>query len=255
MLFDEIDTLPPEQKRFAGKVLIIGGSQGAFFAPAQAMQTALNYGAGEVRVLLPESLRKQVPKVGEICFAEAQSSGAFGTSALQEFLIQADWADVIILIGDLGRNSETAILMADFMKHCDKPVFITRDAVDVAMPDVTNWGMREQKTALFLTMSQLQKLFRTIYYPKAITLSMPTNQLIETLHKFTLSYPMALATYHNEQVVVACDGQIISEDLKDVGMTPITLWGGEIIVRAAILSVWNGQADLGKVFATALNSR
>ncbi len=248
-----VDTFAPEQKRFAGKLLIIGGHAGAFFAAAQAMQTALNLGVGEVRVLLPDVLRNKVPRAAEIYFAESGASGAFGKASLVEMLNQMAWADAVLLIGDLGKNADTSIVFADFMKHCDKPVFITRDAVDTVAPDAMNWGMRDEKTALFLTMAQLQKLLRTLYYPKVITLSMPTNQLVETLHKFTLSYPLTLVTMHNEQVVIARDGNVISEDLKDVGLSPITLWGGDIVTRAAILSLWNQNVGLEQIFATSLN--
>ena len=252
-LFVDVDTFAPEQKRFAGKVLVVGGHAGAFFAPAAAMQTALNFGAGEVRVLLPSSLRGKVPSTPEIYFAEAGSSGAFGKASLVEMLNQAAWADAVVLIGDLGKNAETSIVFADFMKHCEKPVFVTRDAVDAIAADAMNWGMREQKTALFLTMAQLQKLLRTLYYPKVITLSMPMNQLVETLHKFTLSYPLTVATLHGEQVVIAREGAVISEDLSNVGLTPITLWNGDIVTRAAVLSIWNETKGLEQIFATSLS--
>ena len=254
-LFADVDTFAPEQKRFAGKLLVIGGHAGAFFAAAQAMQTALNLGVGEVRVLLPDALRGKVPRAAEIYFAESGASGAFGKVSLVEMLNQAAWADVVLLIGDLGKNAETSIVLADFMKHCEKPVFITRDAVDAVTSDAMNWGMRDERTALFLTMAQLQKFLRTLYYPKVVTLSMPMNQLVETLHKFTLSYPLTLATMHSEQVVIARDGNVISENLSDVGLTPITLWGGDIVTRAAVLSFWNQNKGLEQVFAASLNMR
>ncbi len=253
-LFGEIDMERPEQKRLAGKMLIVGGNKGAFFAVASAMNEAEKLGVGEVRVLLPASLRGHVPTAPEVYFAEAEASGAFGKRALPMLFEQAAWADVVVLIGDMGKNAETSVALAELIQKCEKPIFVTRDAVEVVTPDVMNWGvLREQETVLLLTLPQLQKLLRTLYYPKIITLSMPTNQLIETLHKFTISYPqMGLATYHNEQVIVAAGGAVISEALHDTNFTPISLWDGMLMVRMATLRLWNAAADLQKPLATAI---
>ena len=60
-LFSGIDLMPPEQRRFAGKVLVVGGNRGQFFAVASALEAAKRMGAGEVRALMPDSLKNQVP--------------------------------------------------------------------------------------------------------------------------------------------------------------------------------------------------
>ena len=252
-LFSEVDMERPEQKRFAGKLLIIGGNKGAFFAVANAMNEAHQMGVGEVRALLPNSLKNQVPSTPEVYFAEAEKSGAFGRNALNDLLIQAEWAEVIVLIGDMGKNAETTMAFAEFMKQCDKPLFITRDAIDAVTPDVMNWAIgREGETSLLLTMPQLQKLLRTLYYPKVVTLSMPTNQLIDTLHKFTVSYEMSLVVFHNNQLIVAQNGEVVSEEIKDTTWTPITLWGGALAVHEAVLRLWNPNIETRKVLASAI---
>jgi hypothetical protein len=108
---------------------------------------------------------------------------------------------------------------------------------------------------MLLTMSQLQKMMRTMYYPKIITLSMPTNQLVETLHKFTISYGMAIATYHNEQIIVAEQGNVITQPITNTGWTQLTLWDGTLAVRAALARQWNLTIETYKCFASALLRR
>ena len=105
---------------------------------------------------------------------------------------------------------------------------------------------------IFATMSQLQKMLRTMYYPKVITLSMPMNQLIEALHKFTLSSGLSIVSFHEGQIVVARDGQVISEDIGDTEYTQITLWDGGLAARTAVLSLWNRELPGEKVIARAL---
>ena len=251
-LFPEVDSWPPEQKRFAGKLLLIGGNKGSFFAVANAMQMAVKRGVGEVRVVMPKSLKGKVPSMPEIIFAEAEASGAFGKPALSEILLQAAWADAVVVVGELGRNAETSVMMAEFLKICDKPIYLMRDAVDAAAADVMNWSLNETPVTLLVTVPQLQKLLRTMYYPKMITLSMPTNQLVETLHKFTLSFEMTIMTFHNEQIIMAQNGEVITASMHDTGFTPINLWDGKAVVDTAILKLWNPAQDTLKCMATSV---
>lgn len=251
-LFPEVDSWPPEQKRFAGKLLLIGGNKGSFFAVANAMQMAVKRGVGEVRVVIPKSLKGKVPSMPEIIFAEAEASGAFGKSALSEILLQTAWADAVVVVGELGRNAETSVMMAEFLKICDKPIYLMRDAVDAAAADAMNWSLNETPVTLLATVPQLQKLLRTMYYPKMITLSMPTNQLVETLHKFTLSFEMTIMTYHNEQIIMAQNGEVITASMHDTGFTPINLWDGKAVVDTAILQLWNPAQDTLKCMATSV---
>lgn len=251
-LFNDIDMMAPEQRRFAGKLLIIGGNKGMFFAVASALEAAKKFGVGEARALMPDALKNQVPSTPELYFAEAETSGAFGRLALQEMLRQAEWADAVLLIGDSGKNAETSLVFAEFMDKCQKPVYITRDAVETVTPSAVDWAMRDYETGLLLTMPQLQKMLRMMYYPKVITLSMPTNQLVETLHKFTLSYPVAVATFHNDLIVVAEKGVVVTQSISDTNLTPISIWSGALLVQAVIVRLWNPEKDFYKVFSATL---
>jgi len=251
-LFNDIDMMAPEQRRFAGKLLIIGGNKGMFFAVASALEAAKRFGAGEVRALMPDVLKNQVPSTPELYFAEAEASGAFGRLALQEMLRQAEWADAVLLIGDSGKNAETTLVFAEFMEKCQKPVYITRDAVEAVMPSGADWAMREYETGLLLTLPQLQKLLRAMYYPKVVTLSMPTNQLIELLHKFTLSYPVTVATYHNDLIVVAQGGEVVTQAIGETNWTLISLWSGMLLTQAIVARLWNPEKEFYKVFSAAL---
>ena len=225
VLFSEVDTERPEQRRMAGKILIIGGNNGAFFTVAHTMTEAQQIGAGAVRVLLPSSLSNKVPSTPEVFFTKAESSGAFGKDSVIDMLEHDRWADEVAFVGDIGKNAETSLAVVDFLKKSDKPVFLMRDAVDAVTQDAAAWSsMRDVATVILATVPQLQKLLRALYYPKIITLSMPTNQLVETLHKFTSSYDMTIATLHNGQILIAQNGEVVTMDLQKTGYTPISLW-------------------------------
>ena len=251
-LFPDVDTMRPEQRRFAGKILLIGGNKGMFFTVANAMGVVDKLGIGECRVVMPDSLKNMVPVTPEIYFAESETSGAFGRKSLQELTRQVEWADAVVLVGDLGKNGETSVAMAELLNKIEKPVYLMRDAIDAVMADAMNWSMREEKTVLLASLPQIQKLLRAVYYPKVITLSMTTNQLVETLHKFTLSYGMTITTFHNDQIIVAENGEIVSMDIKTTNYTPITLFDGKLLVKIAALGVWNSEKESIKIASTAL---
>lgn len=237
-LFNNIDTEKPEQKQFAGRLLIIGGHSGAFFSVASIAEKAANIGIGTIHTVLPDALKSKIPLAPSTIFAPSTTSGSFSKAALPYLLAAADQSDYILLIGDLGKNAETATVIAEFLKLTTKPTLITRDAIDLVAADAPAWIMHENLTIL-ATLPQIQKLFRAVYYPKVITLSMPMNQLVETLHKFTLSYPANILTYHQNQIIVAHHGNIITTALAATAYSPITLWSGDLAARIISLQLWN----------------
>ncbi|MDR3298187.1 MAG: hypothetical protein LBT19_02365 [Candidatus Nomurabacteria bacterium] len=250
-LFQGIDTNRPEQKQFAGHLLIIGGHSGSFFSVANITTKALEQGIGTVRTILPDSLKTRIPPTPETIFVPSAASGSIGKIALPHLLAASDQADFILVIGDLGKNAETATTLTEFLKITNQPTLITRDAIDLVTTDITAWIDRSNLTIL-ATLPQLQKLFRTIYYPKVITLSMPMNQLVETLHKFTLSYQPTILTYYQNQIIVAKSGNIITTELSTTPYTPITVWNGDLATRIARLSIWNPASPVLEIIAAAL---
>src|SRR5437868_284792 len=116
-LFPNILWSRPENKRYAGKLLIIGGHKQSFNDVSAAYSAALKAGIGTVRVILPDSLQKMLAKVfPEAEYAASTPIGSFSRQALGSLLDAADWADGVLLAGDLGRNSETAILLEAFVE-------------------------------------------------------------------------------------------------------------------------------------------
>ena len=242
-LFAEIDQERPEQRAQAGRLLVIGGQKGSFFAVAAAVEQAKKIGFGTVKVLLPDSLKAKVPADADVVFAPSEAAGGFGKAALEHVRAATEQADYVLVIGDLGKNSETAVLLQEFLKTDKKPVLLTRDAVDLVAVGAVDWAQRENIT-LCATLPQLQKIFKALYYPKILTLSMPVHQLVETLHKFTITYPLTILTYHNAQVITATGGEVMTTELKDTQYTPISLWSGEWAVKTAALATWNAGQTL-----------
>lgn len=245
-LFPDIEWSKPERRDQAGKLAIIGGNKLGFSGVAAAFADATSTGVGEVRVLLPDVLQKTIPKTMlEAVFAASNPSGGLAKDALPAMKATGDWADQVLLIGDAGRNSETAIVYEEFLSDYSGQLTVTRDAVDLLRHGSLDLVERKD-TLLVVSFAQLQKLFQAIYYPKMVTFSMQLTQLVETLHKFTISYPTTIVVLHQETLLAAHDGEVTTTPWNN----PMALWHGSVATKAAAYTLWNRSQPLAATTAS-----
>lgn len=230
-LFPDLLWSRPENRNQAGKLLIVGGNAHGFAAAAEAYSAATAAGIGTARVLLPDSLQKTVDKVfaaGE--YAPSTPSGSFSQKALAELLAMSQWADAILLAGDFGRNSETAIILEKVIGKYDGQLTLTKDAVDYFTK--TPGPLLERKnTLLVLSFAQLQKLATSARYTSAFTFDMDFLRLVEGLHDFTEKYKAAIIVKHLDTIFAAAGGQVSTTKLA----TDQPIWR---VKTAASGSVW-----------------
>lgn len=244
LLFPEIEWNKPEQKTHAGKLLIIGGGAGSFRSLAQAYDTALKSGVGQVKILAPDNLRKilKIEKLSDVTFAPSNSSGGFSSEALDNFIAGEKWADLILFIGDTNKNSETAILFEKFILQSKKQIFITRDAVDILMNSFSEI-LDKSNISILASFAQLQKIFTSIFYPKILTFSMNMANFTQALHKFSLSYQVQIITLHDDNFVIAENGEVFSTPLNSPlnrgKISPLKIWSGELPTKIAVWQIWN----------------
>lgn len=238
-LFPDIAWSKPEQRAHAGRMAIIGGNKLGFVAIRDAYEVANALGAGQIRAIMPDVLKRAVPtSVSDAQFLPSNPSGGFSKEALPEFHAACEWADVCLLVGDAGRNSETAMAFESLL-DCPAGLVITRDAIDLLMPAMNRFVEREN-TVLVVSFAQLQKLFQSIYYPKMLSFSMQLLQLVETLHKFTITYPITIVTFHHNQLLIAHKGQVVTQEFDQ----PMAIWRGFTATRAAAYLLWNKSKPL-----------
>lgn len=239
-LFPETEWNRPEQRAHAGKLGIVGGNKLGFVAVGDAYTTATNAGVGKIRALLPDILKKAVPPmITDITFAASNPSGSLSKDASADLYALGAWADMVLMIGDAGRNSETAILYEDFIRDHAGPLVITRDAIDLLLNTPESMVERDD-TMLVVSFAQLQKLFTRVYYPKILTFSMQLQQLVEALHKFSITYPVTIVTLHKNHIVIASGGQVTTTPWHD----PMSLWKGYVTTHAAAYWLWNPKKPL-----------
>jgi len=248
-LFPDIAWSKPQQSSKAGKLGIIGGNKLGFSSVAESYQTALTTGAGKVKILLPDALKKSIPStITDAVFAASNQSGGLSSEAYEQLRSLGDWADGILLIGDAGRNSETAIVYEKFLEKYAGQLTITRDAFDLLKSNPIGLVERPE-TTLILSFAQLQKLFQTTYYPIVLTFSMQLSNLVDALHKFTITYPTTITVFHQDNILVAHDGTVVSMPWAD----PMSIWRGQVATKAATYWLWSPKKSLESISTSLIN--
>lgn len=215
-LFPDILWSRPESRSGAGKMAVIGGHGHGFGAPGIAWQTSLSSGAGVVRVILPDAVKKTVKHVlPDADFAPSNPSGSFSKKALSDLLDIANWSDCTILAGDLGRNSETAVVLEDFTQKYSGLLTVTHDAADY-FNSTPKLILDRENTLVVISLAQLQKMF--INYPiiTPITYSMTELQLAEALRDLTTKVKACVVVKHNDTIFIAFEGQVVSSEFSEM---------------------------------------
>lgn len=242
-LFQDLFWNLPERK--TGRIAVVGGNSQSFSTPIRISEfLSQTYPFETVSTILPDVLKNQLPPLPNLNFTPSTASGSFAKSfELRDKLLEAD---ARLIIGDLSKNSETAVALADALTYkpeTEKLTILTRDSVDLLAAEADKL-LTNPNLIIIASLAQLQKLFRAIYYPRMIMLSQPLLPLLETLHKFTLSYPATLLTFHQNQIIVAHDGQVITTPIDATSYTPLTLWSGQLAATALALNFYNPHKPL-----------
>lgn len=244
-LFPNVEWSRPERRDQAGRLAIVGGYGGGFWAVANAFQVANQLGVGEIRILIPDALKSKIPtqitaSVSDLIYLPSNPSGGIANAGERHIITAAHWAGNILFIGDMGGNSETAQMMSRLVEYGvlgdDTTITIARDAVDLVGQSIAN-VLDSPRAHLVVSLAQLQKIARAVYYPRMISFSQGAKTTAETLHKFTITYPATITLYHDGQIYTAQDGKVYSQIFE----APIRIWNGEMSTRAAVWSIWHSN--------------
>jgi len=229
-LFPDLLWSRPENKRQAGKLLIVGGSVDGFAAPATAFAAATKAGIGTVRVLLPDSTKKILGKsFAEAEFTPSTPSGSFSRQALAQLLENAEWADGVLLAGDFGRNSETAILLDSFLDKYKGQVTVAQDSLDYFLGS-TSKLLNRPETLTIINLGKLQKLAKNNRPSTPVLHSMNLHELVTVLVDWTNGIPGSFITKNADNLVAASGGK--------VSTTPQAEESNWQVELAAYASVW-----------------
>jgi NAD(P)H-hydrate repair Nnr-like enzyme with NAD(P)H-hydrate dehydratase domain len=234
-LFPDVLWSRPENRRHAGKLLIIGGHAQNFSTVSDAYGAAGQAGAGTIRIIVPDKLRPMLSKVFmEAEYAASNEIGSFSQKAIAELLDTSEWADSVLLAGEFGKNSETAILIEDFISRYQGCLCVAGDTVDFFMSkSAKELIFNRPKTVLVASIAQLQK----IASPKLIQQKADFIKIIEQVSDWAARTELGIVSWHSDKIISAYKDDISTTSAKAIKETDL----------AAYASVWTLQQP-GKTF-------
>lgn len=268
----------PEIKQ--GSINVIGGNGQSFRTPVKVAEfLAGHYPVHTINTVLPDVLQGRMPAVEGLIFGKSTDTGSFANGEELAKIMQG--ADFNLLVGDFSKNTVTAravvsAINGDAVKSMpdlngrttgtsmvgakgsasqssDLPLLITRDGVDIVAEYQPERTLMRENLILLASLPQLQKLLRAVYYPKMLIMTQSLVQVVEVLHKFTLSYPCKIITLHLGQILVASDGAVVAVPVEKSGYSPLMVWGGELAGKIVALNLYNPnqfmKATVAGVFA------
>lgn len=219
-LFPDLIWSRPENKRYAGKLLIIGGKSGEFSHVAAAFEAAQRAGAGHIRVLLPESLRKVAQIIPEVEFAPVNKSGGFARTALAQWFDAAEWADHVLLSGDFGRNSETTTIIDGFLLRGGRPVTLNLNSI--ASCAVQPEQLLNLPVSLIADRRFLQKAGISLGLHVSLLSTTPIERLSEAIHQISLGRAANLLIQDSAQSWAVSGGNMVSMKTKTIDNTKLS---------------------------------
>lgn len=213
-LFPQLEWNKPERRDQAGRVLIIGGYLHNLNGPAKSYETLKKLGVGDIKVALPDRTKRLLGStLADAVFLPSTKSGEFAKEGFEGLIDYANWADTLLLPGDVGRNSQTTILLADLLDSSEQRAIITRDAVDtlVNTPELI---LNRPHTTLVISFSQLQQIAKRVNWPDPFTFTMGLVKFVENIHNFGRRYPASIVTLHENTLVCAVDGNITTTSIR-----------------------------------------
>ena len=225
-----------EQKQ--GTVNVIGGNEGNFRTEIKVAEfLSGKYPLKSVDLVLPDSLKNKLPPLSNFVFMPSTDAGTFDDSQALHNVFNA--ADFNLVLGDFSKNRVTVKAIASAIESTEKMTFVTRDSVDLITERNPDKTLMNEELIIFASIAQLVKLLRAVYYPKVLLLSQSLVQVAEVLHKFTLSYPVSIITFHSGQILIAGNGIVKAVSIEKTDFTPLTIWSGELAGKIVALNLYN----------------
>lgn len=207
-LYPDVIWSRPETKHGSGKLLIIGGSAGSMSHVAANFTATEQSGAGTIHLLVPDSLTKVTKGIPHIQYAPANPSGSFARSALDEFLSVGSNVDGVFLAGDLGKNSETSLLLEAFFTKYSGIIAVSSDSVE-SFPGKHAALFERDNTVIELTLNQLRNIAIELQLDRPVTSDIARAQLAEILHDISLKQPGLVVTHQEKTVWIAHRGRVV----------------------------------------------
>ncbi|MEX2014561.1 MAG: hypothetical protein WD885_01335 [Candidatus Saccharimonadales bacterium] len=221
-LFPDLLWSRPENKKHAGKLLIIGGQASEFQNISSTYSFAHEAGAGTIRILMPGSLRKITENIQGAEFAPSNKSGGFAKTALAQFFDLSEWTDFILLAGDFGKNSETTVILDGFLLRNSAPIIISQNALESIGIEFAQ--LVQMPLTLVIDRTIFQKIGKAVGTHVPITSLTTYENMGEIIQNISARSKAGFVIMDEEHVWTAIKGEMVSTKSKPIDINALSAY-------------------------------
>jgi hypothetical protein len=156
-------------------------------------------------------------------YVQSTSIGSFSREALAPIQSFMQWSDAVWLVDDIGKNSETSLLLEELVAKTSQRLIVSGDALDCFIQQPSSL-LKRDSTLLLCNFAQLQKMLTKFGEP-AITSTMGIIQLVEHLETFSAKIACQLTLAYEDKYLIAYNGDVISSpSLVDDAYSVMAVW-------------------------------
>jgi NAD(P)H-hydrate repair Nnr-like enzyme with NAD(P)H-hydrate dehydratase domain len=190
----------PVSRSGAGRLLMIGGHSGDFYLPTNIYEVAMAAGLGETSVVLPDSLLKLLGGMSATTFVASSPSGSLGREARGQIMELTEEADLVLIGGNLSRNSETTILVEHLLTDVARPIMVIDDAISI-IEHQSNLITGRTSTLVVATMPEMFKLAKALRVPISIRRDGGILNKLEIVRDIAAASSCDYVVYGSETIV------------------------------------------------------
>jgi hypothetical protein len=193
----------PVTRGGAGRLLIPGGHTGELSQPTALFQLAMAAGAGECIIALPDAFVKLLSGIPGTTFLATSPSGSIGRAALGRLLELSEDVDGVAIGVSLSNNSETAIVLENFLREVERPVVAFDEAIALMLPNPAAL-IDNSDNLLVVTMPEIFKLADKLGIMIQIRPGGGLMNKLEIINHVALKIAAGILVYGTE--LIACVG-------------------------------------------------
>lgn len=204
-LFPDLLWARPERKELAGRLLIIGGSSHGFASTIKSYKYAQEGGIGEVKVVLPLSIKRHLSLIAgpsmDMIYVAATNTGSFARKAMGDTKPYLDWADTVLMPGELTSNAESTLLAEDVLRSTTRPIVLAGDSIKATAKTL---GESLKTTPMIVaSFAEIQRLAYTYSGKQPLLSSSTLDQQAEIMQTLAAKLNLGALTRHDEgQILV-----------------------------------------------------
>lgn len=249
-LYPDIIWNSPQRKDQSASIVVIGGHKQHLKAPLKAFEILSGQILAKVDVALPAAAKKDIGNLPNVDYFVSDNSGGFGLEAAESLNSYASNHDLVYLVGNLGKGSQTAQLVEQLLEKTSKQVLITGDSIDLLLGSPHH--LTGPNRTIVVSTQQWQRLLLATKHTEHFHHRMTLDGFATLMENYSRHISSLVVVFYLGHVWSAKAGVVIATKRYDLNHNPD--WKVEISSHMAYRLAQNPNHQLEAAATAALKT-